>query len=374
MKHHVTDLKIYLAGPAAKYYARQLACWGWTQVIWDLPQPDEVGPMLVITEPRAWWIDWHYFLSFGQIFPTSFLRLGCVQLNQGQPLADIAWANLDLKALEVLPPIYRDGVAATKIYYFPATSSRTWEQREGGAGKIIPTPLRWPSLTWQEENFSQQTPSLAAYAPHPSDAEGTFTQRILLLDRDGVINVDGHYPSRPDDIKLRREILPVLKFAQGKKVPCIVLTNQSGIARGKFSGQDLKNITQHLQEQLANEGVTIAAWYDCPFYYSDTSQNLNSNQNQNDCLTPYQVHSLWRKPFPGMALQAAADFDGDLRQSVMIGDKLSDALYIACHNYWLQTSQEYVEQNKDIPPRAYGFPQIFDQETSLLDALKKIWP
>ncbi|MBP5295772.1 MAG: HAD-IIIA family hydrolase [Bacteriovoracaceae bacterium] len=363
------SFKIYLAGPAANFYAGQLTERGWTSVEFGLPAADAPGPMLVITEPRQWWIDWPYFLSFRAVFPEHLLRLGCIQLNHGQPLADIAWPHLDLKAGEVLPPCYRDGVVAVGIYYFPANPALSWEQREGGAAKIIPTPLRWPSETWAAEFSGAAAP--LAYAPTPSPAAGRFQQRLLLLDRDGVINVDGHYPAHLEDIKLRPAIFPVLQYAQARGVPCIVLSNQSGIARGKFSRQDLKNVTAYLQEQLALAGIKIAGWYDCPFYLP-ASASERSALPHDATLAPYQVYSLWRKPLPGMALQAAADFDGDLRHSVMVGDKLSDALYAATHNFWLQTSPEYV--TTDVGLRPYGTPQVVADEQALLAALKKIWP
>ncbi len=356
------NLKIYLVGPQAAYYVQQLAQFNLRNIEFGLPPDESSGPMLVITEPRAWWIAWHYFLSFREIFPDAILRLGCWQLNHGQPLADLAWPSLDLKALEVLPPHYRDGVALTGIYYFPANPALTWGQREHLPCKIIPTPLRWPKSTIQEE--ADVAADLKKYAPHPSAETGTFARPLLLLDRDGVINVDGHYPARPSDIKLRPQIFPLLHYAQEKNIPRLVLSNQSGVARGKFTPADLQNVTQYLQEVLAQEGLKIDGWYDCPFYPSATDSS--------PAVAAYQTASFLRKPLPGMALQAAADWDGDLVRSVMIGDKLSDALYFNGQNFWLPTSAEYVVQEPD--PRPYGFPQIFTQESELLQALRKIWP
>ncbi|ACO33543.1 histidinol-phosphate phosphatase family protein [Acidobacterium capsulatum ATCC 51196] len=130
---------------------------------------------------------------------------------------------------------------------------------------------------------------------------------FIFLDRDGVINrkpPEGEYVERWEDF----HILPGVEQAvavlntHGKKV--IVVTNQRGVALGKYRAADVEFIHQKLQEQLANAGGHIDAFYYCPH-----------DREECDC----------RKPKPGLILQAFHDFpEANAANSVIIGDSLSD--------------------------------------------------
>jgi len=113
----------------------------------------------------------------------------------------------------------------------------------------------------------------------------------------------------------------------------------------------------------------LAAWYACPFYPAPAREGAAPG-------APYQVASLLRKPFPAMALLAAADLGGNLLNSVMVGDKSSDAIYALVHNFWLAVNPEHaaVAAPASSPGPSYApARQVFSEE-ALLDALKKIWP
>ena len=132
-----------------------------------------------------------------------------------------------------------------------------------------------------------------------------------FLDRDGVINVDSGYVGRWEDFEYLPDAVEGLKQLQNGGFKLIVVTNQSGIARGYYTETDFLSLTETMTADLSAKGVTLAAVYYCP-YLADAD------------LESYRVVSDLRKPEPGMLLKAAQDHDIDLSSSIMVGDKVSD--------------------------------------------------
>jgi D-glycero-D-manno-heptose 1,7-bisphosphate phosphatase len=129
-------------------------------------------------------------------------------------------------------------------------------------------------------------------------------RRYILLDRDGTIVVEKNYLSTVDGIELLPGAVDGLRKLQDAGFGLIVVTNQSGIARGLLTLGTLAEIHAELQRQLAAGGVRIDAFYSCPHVPEDDC----------DC----------RKPKPLLALRAASDFGFDLRRAFVIGDKPAD--------------------------------------------------
>ena len=134
---------------------------------------------------------------------------------------------------------------------------------------------------------------------------------VAFLDRDGVINVDSGYVGRWEDFEYLPDAVEGLKQLQNGGFKLIVVTNQSGIARGYYTETDFLSLTETMTADLSAKGVTLAAVYYCP-YLEDAD------------LEPYRVASYLRKPEPGMLLKAAQEHDIDLSRSIMVGDKVSD--------------------------------------------------
>ena len=126
----------------------------------------------------------------------------------------------------------------------------------------------------------------------------------VLLDRDGAIIVEKNYLATPAGVELLPGALEGLRMLQDAGFGLIVITNQSGIGRGKLSLETLAEIHAELQRQLAAGGVRIDAFYHCPHVPDD------------DCEC--------RKPKPELVLRAASDFGFDPRRSFVIGDKPAD--------------------------------------------------
>lgn len=141
-------------------------------------------------------------------------------------------------------------------------------------------------------------------APGSRSGPGSAPRRVVLLDRDGTINEDVHYLRHPDDLRLLPGAVEGLRRLAGLGFDLVVVTNQSGLARGYFSPADLEAIHARLCDLLTAEGVALAGIYVCPHGPDD------------GCSC--------RKPRPGLALAARADLGFDPGRAYVIGDKRAD--------------------------------------------------
>jgi D-glycero-D-manno-heptose 1,7-bisphosphate phosphatase len=138
------------------------------------------------------------------------------------------------------------------------------------------------------------------------------TRGALFLDRDGVINVDHGYVHRREQFDFIPGIFELARFwTREVGWPIVVVSNQSGIGRGYFDEAAHGELTRFMCERFAAEGAAIARAYHCPYH------PLHG-------IGEYRREHPWRKPGPGMILQAAADLALDLAQSVIVGDRSSD--------------------------------------------------
>lgn len=129
-------------------------------------------------------------------------------------------------------------------------------------------------------------------------------KRAVFLDRDGTINVDRHYLSKPEQFELVPGAGPALRRLQDAGFLLIVVTNQSGIGRGYYTEADLHAVNARMNELLAPLGVHFAKIYFAP-------------------ESPEQP-SRGRKPAPDFLLDARGEFGVDLSRSFMVGDKVID--------------------------------------------------
>ena len=135
--------------------------------------------------------------------------------------------------------------------------------------------------------------------------------RALFIDRDGTLVEPRHYPTRPDDLVLYPGVAPALRRLQDAGIKLVVITNQSGLARGLFAVDDLDRMHDYLREELGQAGVSIDAIYFCPHHLEGVVPEL-------------AVACSCRKPEPGMLIQAASDLSLDLADSWFLGDILDD--------------------------------------------------
>jgi len=128
----------------------------------------------------------------------------------------------------------------------------------------------------------------------------------IFLDRDGVINEDTGYVSKVDDFHFLPGVIEALQLMKQKGYLLVVVTNQSGIARGYFSEDDFMNLTEWMDWSLADRDVDLDGIYFCPHHPEHGALC--------DC----------RKPEPGMLLLAKQELNIDMSRSYMVGDKPSD--------------------------------------------------
>jgi D-glycero-D-manno-heptose 1,7-bisphosphate phosphatase len=137
------------------------------------------------------------------------------------------------------------------------------------------------------------------------------TRRAVFFDRDGTLNVDREYVGDPQDVELVPNAAKGARMLSDAGYVLVVVSNQSGIARGFFTEDDAAAVDERLAALLAERGVTIAASYRCPHL-------------PNAPLPEYAVACDCRKPLPGLIFRAAADLSLDPKRSWAIGDRPRD--------------------------------------------------
>ena len=139
-----------------------------------------------------------------------------------------------------------------------------------------------------------------------SSASKRNTRKALFLDRDGVINVNHGYVSKPEDCDFVPGIFDLCAAAQAKNYTIIIVTNQSGIARDYYDRTQFIRFSKWIESQFSSVGVRIAHTFHCPHHPKISGP----------CTC--------RKPKPGMVIKAARQFQVRLNDSIMVGDSWSD--------------------------------------------------
>ncbi|MCK3655888.1 D-glycero-beta-D-manno-heptose-1,7-bisphosphate 7-phosphatase [Pasteurellaceae bacterium Macca] len=163
-----------------------------------------------------------------------------------------------------------------------------------------------------------------------------MANKAIFLDRDGTLNIDHGYVHQIDDFQLIEGVGKALKRLQDKGYLLVLVTNQSGIARGYFSEAQFLQLTEWLDWSLEEDyGVVLDGIYYCPHHPEGQA--------------PYREVCDCRKPQAGMLLQAIKELDIDPKRSFMVGDKLEDML--AGENAGVKT-KVLVRTGKAVTPEA----------------------
>ena len=133
----------------------------------------------------------------------------------------------------------------------------------------------------------------------------------VFLDRDGVLNQDHGYVYRPEDFDWMPGAKRAVKLLNSLEMPVIVITNQSGIARGYYTEEQFHALTDWMRKELASAGAHLDDIFFCPHHPQGPP-----DEDRGVCRC--------RKPAPGMILAAAEKWNLDLKSSHLIGDKESD--------------------------------------------------
>ena len=143
--------------------------------------------------------------------------------------------------------------------------------------------------------------------------ETTNNRPALFLDRDGVVCVEKNYMQRVEDVVLTPGAIDIIKLANKKNIPAILVTNQAGIGYGYYGWDEFANVQARLLDDISSLGGAIDGVFACPFHEKG--------------VPPWDHPSHpARKPNPGMILMAAEFMGVDLNPSWIIGDRTSDIL------------------------------------------------
>ena len=181
-------------------------------------------------------------------------------------------------------------------------------------------------------------------------------RKACFFDRDGVIIEEADYISDPALVRLCPFAADAIRAMHDAGRLVIVVSNQSGIARGYFTEADLRAVEARMNELLAEAGVKIDAAYYC-FHH------------KKGIVPEYAGDCDCRKPKPGMLLRAAKDLGIDLAASFMIGDKESDleaGLNAGCRGVALVRTGHGVHQNIEKIPQAVDVGDVLTAAKELL--------
>ena len=138
-----------------------------------------------------------------------------------------------------------------------------------------------------------------------------MSRPAAFLDRDGVINIDHGYVFEPAKLEFTPTAIEAIRLLNEAGYPVLVVTNQSGVARGLYGVAEVEAFHEHLNAELAAAGARVDAFYYCPYHPEGT-------------VAYYAIEHEDRKPGAGMIRRAMRDWDVRPEGSFLIGDKPSD--------------------------------------------------
>lgn len=162
-----------------------------------------------------------------------------------------------------------------------------------------------------------------------------YMKKAFFLDRDGTLNVDYNYVHTPGEWTWCDGTLDALRWMKERTFKIIVVTNQSGIARGRYTEQHVQDLHQWVDEELAKRNLYIDDWYCAPHHPEHDPSNKYAPED--------------RKPGTGMFEKAAAKYDIDFNKSYMAGDKITDlqpAIELGMRPFFIRSRHE-PNQDKD---------------------------
>ncbi len=155
-------------------------------------------------------------------------------------------------------------------------------------------------------------------------------RKAIFLDRDGTINVEKDYLYKIEDFEFLPGVIDALRLLQSAGYLLIIITNQSGIARGYYKKEDFQKLNDWMLGELKKHGVDIAKVYYCPHH--PTAK-----------IEQYRIDCECRKPKLGMFRQAVRDFNLDLDSCYTIGDKIRDCAICentGCHGFLIADNEK----------------------------------
>ncbi len=189
-------------------------------------------------------------------------------------------------------------------------------------------------------------------------------EKYIFLDRDGTINVEKHYLHKIEDFEYENGVLEALEGLQKLGYKFIIVTNQAGIAKGYYTERDYLILEEFIEKDLLKKGIIIQKTYHCPHHPQGK--------------IPYNVNCECRKPKTGMFIKAIEEFNIDIENSYMVGDRFTDlkpadelGIYpvLIKTGYGTEQLNSLVESNENIEEK---FKRVMVVE-NLIDLLNKLY-
>lgn len=229
----------------------------------------------------------------------EFLKL-CAAEAEAIPAESEAWRARAARAMSALLSGFLD-----------VPMSGLWYDRVDAVG--VPISKDVPASTlYHLALAAMEAERVFATVRRPLTKTAPQRRPALFLDRDGVVNLDVGYPSKPSDICWVEGVDEAIRLANAAGWAVIVVTNQSCVARDLALEVEVIRLNEWMAEQLRLRGAVVDAWYHCPFH-KEAKLSLYNHPDHPD-----------RKPNPGMILRAGLDHNIALGSSHMVGDKPTD--------------------------------------------------
>jgi D,D-heptose 1,7-bisphosphate phosphatase len=189
--------------------------------------------------------------------------------------------------------------------------------RIGGNCPLVTTDIGYIKYPVFIQNLASSLSATGRRRSWPTRLLGVILLRVqpaVFLDRDNTLIVGNDDLGDPEQVRLTDGAAEGVRALRNAGYAIVVVTNQGGVARGKFAEEDVDAVNQRiamLVDEEAGETHLIDRFYYCPYH-------------PEAAIDEYRRDHPWRKPHPGMLLQAARDLQLDLSQSWLIGDQARD--------------------------------------------------
>ncbi|UUV19373.1 D-glycero-beta-D-manno-heptose 1,7-bisphosphate 7-phosphatase [Fusobacteria bacterium ZRK30] len=183
-------------------------------------------------------------------------------------------------------------------------------------------------------------------------------KKCVFLDRDGNINVEKDYLHKVEEFEFIDGAREAIKIFNDLGYLVVVVTNQSGVARGYYDENSVKTLHDYLQKEVEKIGGHIDGFYYCPHHPEKG-------------IGEYKLNCNCRKPEPGMFLEAQKDLNIDFSSSIMVGDKVSDIKAgenLGMRSILVRTGHGLEEEKKvknscEVHENLYEFAKELDRES-----------
>lgn len=289
--------------------------------------------------------------------------------------SDLVETNQDCRVIDFFPKphpenlFYKNLVNAGAYVFSPAIFSHIEKGKKADFGRHV-FPAIFDKIKMYGYNTAEYLKDMgtpdrwkeveSAYVSGKiSRSNYDYKQKAIFLDRDGVINIEKSFINDPADYQLYDFTPEAVKKINQTEYKAIVITNQSAIARNISTFEELANIHKKMETVMGNAGAKIDELYFCPHH---PDKGFPEEREE------YKIECECRKPKPGMLLQAASEFNIDLKQSIMIGDTERDVMAgknAGCYTAGVMTGYG-MKGSKVVPD--YFFANLLDATSFLTDA------